>query len=154
MPSSISVNSLSPKFKKYENKIKKTASAVLKFLKKDNSSLAVFLIEDSLIKSLNQKFRKKNKPTNILSFQEPDIFPHPEMEKNGLKCLGEVFLAPAYIEKRDENISFLLIHGLLHLLDYTHSGKSDKILMERKEREVLANISVPRKRYARNNNRP
>jgi len=54
--------------------------------------------------------------------------------------LGEIFLAPEYVRDHGEDIVFLAVHGLLHLLGYTHDGERDSIKMERKEREIIRRI--------------
>ncbi|MDP3725435.1 MAG: rRNA maturation RNase YbeY [Nanoarchaeota archaeon] len=95
----------------------------------------IFLIKDEEMKTINRKFRRKNKATNVLSFQEPEGFPRPDTREK--KCLGEVYLAPQYIKKHAENMEELVIHGILHLLGYTHERVRDRIEMEKKERSIL-----------------
>ncbi len=109
-----------------------------------NAEVHIFLIKDEEMRRINRTFRGKDKPTNVLSFEEPKNFPclrrqaHPEhrAEKGSVK-LGEIYLAPDYIERKGENIGHLVIHGILHLLGYTHKGLRDRMEMEKKENEVL-----------------
>lgn len=145
------VKSLKNSFRKLEKEVKKTAELTLKLIKK-NGSVALYLVDDLEIKRLNKIFRGKNKFTNVLSFCEPNFFPHPELsQKKECKFLGEIYLAPVYIKKHEEDISYLAIHGLLHLVGYTHEEESDKMRMERKEKIILSRVFNS---HARNFNRP
>ena len=121
------------KFKKYQKRVQKAAKACLLFLftsdktKKSkntpsesrirrgtmrgnlkNAEVDIFLIEDEEMRRINKKFRGKDRPTNVLSFEEPEGFPRPDMK--GERALGEVYLAPEYIETHKEHIEELVIH--------------------------------------------
>ncbi|MCL4406254.1 MAG: rRNA maturation RNase YbeY [Patescibacteria group bacterium] len=116
-----------------EKRLESLALAALVLMRRQNSSVSIYLVSDSLMRGLNSKYRRKDRPTTVLSFVEPKV-PHPETDK---KVLGEIYLAPVYIKKTGGDIGRLLLHGLLHLLGYDHNRKNDKIKMENKER-VLA----------------
>ncbi len=73
-------------------------------------------------------------PKNVLAFPADPTFPRPDLSA---PSLGELYLNPAYIEEHGENFDYMLVHGFLHLLGYDHMKKSDRILMEKKERELL-----------------
>ncbi len=90
----------------------------------------VFLIDSQAMRKLNRKHRKKDKSTNVLSFPAPLHFP--------INTLGEVYLDPKYIEKHKEDLVFMLVHGVLHILGYDHEKKSDRIKMEKKEARLLS----------------
>ena len=79
--------------------------------------------------NLNKKYRNKDKPLNVLSF---------ETDKNS----GEFFLSPSLIKRGDE--LFMFIHGLLHLALLDHGP-----IMEAKEQEMLSKF----KRGKTNHNR-
>ncbi|HOB89714.1 MAG TPA: rRNA maturation RNase YbeY [Candidatus Colwellbacteria bacterium] len=122
-----------------EKRLQSLAEEALILMRRPDTSVSVYLISDSLMRELNFKYRRKDKPTTVLSFIEPQI-PHPETDK---KVLGEIYLAPRYIEKNKEDIDRLLIHGLLHLLGYDHTRKDDKIKMENKERDLARRLLEP-----------
>ncbi len=92
----------------------------------------VFLVDSETMRKLNRKYRRKNKSTNVLSFTAPLHFP--------TDSLGEIYLDPKYIEKKNENLPFMLLHGVLHILGYDHERKSDRIRMERKEASLLSRL--------------
>ncbi len=95
--------------------------------------ITIAFLEKSSMKKLNRDFRSKNKVTDILSFSGSE----PEE-------LGELALCGPVIEKqaRDHQISvreelgYLLIHGVLHLLGHEHekSRKKAKIMFELQDR--------------------
>jgi len=98
-----------------------------------NGVVEVYLIAGNRMRMLNRKFRGKNKDTNVLSFVGPKNFPD--------KTLGEVYLNPIFIRKNKQDLDLMLAHGVLHILGYDHTRKSDKIKMEAKEDEFLSKIS-------------
>ncbi|MEI6280450.1 MAG: rRNA maturation RNase YbeY [bacterium] len=84
-------------------------------------SLSVAYVDEKTSKFLNNKYRKINKPTNILSFS--------------LRIdLGEIILCPTVIRKEAKNfgrtfeqfIGFLVIHGMLHLEGMEHGSTMEK----------------------------
>lgn len=122
-------------FKKWENVVKNVALFVLEYEKVKNSYLEIYFINKEEIKALNKVYKNKNKETNILSFPYFGKVPRPDLK--GRKFLGEIFLSPSFIKERKEDISYLTIHGVLHILGYTHSNKKNAIIMNKKEKEVL-----------------
>ncbi len=118
-----------------QDKLVRVARRALRKLKKGKAGVDVYLVSDKVMKALNRKFRGKNRPTDVLSFPEPKKFPHPETKE---KYLGEIYLALAYIRRTGGNPEALLIHGLLHLLGYTHKKRSDRIRMEKLEQKLYS----------------
>jgi len=94
----------------------------------------IVLSGDSLLRKLNKKFRRKDKPTDVLSFafNEPGF-------------LGEIYISLDRAKKqaREYGLSFrdeirrLMVHGLFHLLGYTHYRKKTRSAMEKKESVYL-----------------
>jgi len=93
----------------------------------------LFLVDSETMRKLNRKYRKKNKATNVLSFPSPLNFPS--------DSLGEIYLDPKYIEKKKEDLVFMLVHGVLHILGYDHIRTRDRMVMERKEAALISKIS-------------
>ncbi len=134
----ISVFSEEKRFGKFERALKKTALLSFKDLKKDHLAVEIFLISDPKMKKLNCKFRNKNKTTNILSFEVPSGMPRPDLGDS--KFIGEIFLAPDHVEEKKEELGFLLVHGILHLLGYTHSSERNAIMMNKLEHKIWNKI--------------
>ncbi len=109
------------------------AEKLLKFLGKDKAAVAVFLADDAIMRRLNRAFLGRNSSTNVLSFPAPNF---PKVIRRDF--LGEIYLNPTYIRKRKEDMIFMMIHGLLHLLGYNHEAKSDRMKMEKMEIKLLS----------------
>jgi len=109
------------------------------FLEAKTSYVAVFLISASEMRKLNRMYRGKDKPTNVLAFPFPEDFPSPKPGKK--RFLGEIYLSPRYIKDHGENLEYMLIHGLLHLLGFNHIKKNDRMTMQRLERSLMETIS-------------
>ena len=117
-------------FKKKLNKLNKINS-----LKKKNHEFTVLLTNNKKMKSLNFKFRKKNKPTDVLSF------PLRFIKKN--VYIGDIAISFEIINKRSKKTNFYLeldkmwIHGYFHLIGYDHKKIDDYKKMAKKENLVL-----------------
>lgn len=119
-------------------------------LKISNLELSILLSDDQEIKKLNYNFRKKNKPTNILSFADTEeILYNKKIEVVSL-YLGDLALSFNRIkhEALGKNISFedhfthLLIHGILHLLGYSHENDHNALEMEDLEIKLLKHFKI------------
>ncbi|MFH1780822.1 MAG: rRNA maturation RNase YbeY [Candidatus Nealsonbacteria bacterium] len=82
--------------------LKKVAAGVL-LSKKSDKNLSVAIVGSEEIQRLNKKYRKKDKPTDVLSFDYGES--------------GEVVLCPQQIRGKIEQV---LVHGILHILGYNH----------------------------------
>jgi probable rRNA maturation factor len=83
--------------------------------------LSLVFIGNKKSRALNKKYRKKDKPTNILTFSlsktEGEIFITPETAKHDAK---------KFDMKENDFIAYLFIHGLLHLKGLKHGDKMEK----------------------------
>lgn len=111
-----------------------------------STELSVVFTDDDAIRSLNARWRGKDKPTNVLSF------PAVQGDTAGLPpMLGDIVLArqtveaEAGLEKKpfDHHLSHLVAHGLLHLLGYDHEDEGQAEIMEALERRALARLAIP-----------
>lgn len=115
------------------------AKKALKALQTRNAVVGVFLLGDREMRRLKYKFSgKRVKSVDVLAFPEPKNFPHPETRG---RYLGDIYLNQDLGDER-ERLAFLLIHGLLHLLGFSHNRKRDILKMERKEQKLLKQLSV------------
>jgi probable rRNA maturation factor len=92
------------------------------------------------VRALNARDRKKDKPTNVLSY--------PSGER---AFLGDVVLARQTVwrEARQQrktpadHVCHLVVHGTLHLMGYDHeTGDADAERMEARERRILAKLDI------------
>ena len=124
------------KYERYKVLVQRITKTALVLEKRKHAKISIHLIKNKKMQEINKKHRKRDAVTNVLSFVEPKYIPHPELKRRE-EFLGEVYLAPQFIEEKGEDLGFLLIHGILHLLGYTHGERHDKIEMERKEKEMI-----------------
>jgi len=127
--------------KKIEGKIKK----VLQYLKVDEETeISVLFTDDKFIRSLNNKYRGIDKPTDVLSFSlQEGAIKSPEVESN--KLLGDIIISAETAQRQADNLNHslekeltvLLIHGLLHLTGHDHEKGKDYKIMREKESEML-----------------
>lgn len=114
--------------------------AALTTLGRRKRSLVVALSNDTEVRKLNARDRRKDKPTNVLSY--------PSGEKSSL---GDIVLARQTVwrEARSQgkaaaaHVSHLVVHGTLHLLGYDHeTGEADAERMEALERRILKKLGI------------
>jgi probable rRNA maturation factor len=115
---------------------------IFSILEMPNSTLDIFLLQTNDIARLKARFIKKKTEPNILSFPEPPFFPHPETKK---KYFGEIYLNKNILDKTPERAAPLLIHGILHLLGYSHSRKKEAEKMEALEKKIFNKLIVQKK---------
>ena len=134
----------------WKKKIKKTdiffKNIVKSFPKKyqiakKNIYLTLLLSNNKHIKYLNSKFRKKNKPTDILSFPLNDKI-------NSKYYLGDIIISYEFMDKpkHKNNILFkkkvikCFIHGFLHLIGYDHKRNKDFNKMRNEETKIFNTV--------------
>jgi len=131
------------------------AKKVLKGENREREKISLAFISKEEIKKLNKKFRGKNKPTDVLSFDLTTSYKffNPEFRTEGLPTtnseLGEIVICPEVVKENsgknriafEEEIIRVFMHGILHLLGYNHE-KSEKEAqkMEAKEKFYLNKI--------------
>jgi probable rRNA maturation factor len=108
-----------------------------------NSEITICLVSDGEMARLNQNFRKKKGPTDVLSFpsiskRRPQWPWRARSSKGPREDLGDIAISPATARRyarrdgRDfrKELPVLILHGVLHLLGYDHEtdrGEMDKI---------------------------
>jgi len=102
--------------------------------------VTVLLTTDEAIRSLNRRFRGKNKPTDVLSFPAD---PGPEKIAGDLAISVPTALRQAIEQGHSlsTEIKVLILHGLLHLAGYDHETDSGQ--MARRERLLRARLRLP-----------
>jgi probable rRNA maturation factor len=101
--------------------------------------VSVLFCDDPFIKELNARYRRVDRPTDVLSFRQGQPAPH-EPEP-----LGDIVISLETVERHCSGergdmraeIKLLFCHGLLHLLDYTHADGPSRRTMASKQAEYL-----------------
>ena len=135
-------------YPKWKTKIKNPSQYIKKRLqilskiysfKYKNQEFTIFLTNNKKMKNLNNKFRKKNKTTDVLSFPLKYIY------RNNL-YLGDIAINFGIINKRSIKSNFIKefdkmwVHGYCHLIGYDHKKLKDFHKMNQKEKLILKNF--------------
>ena len=123
-------------------KICKAFPKKYKFLNK-KVTFTLLLSNNKNIKKLNKVFRKKNKPTDILSFPLDKKI---KIKKN--TYLGDIIISYNYLDKPKsqdlksfkEKVVKILIHGFLHLLGFDHKKNKDYSKMLKEENLLFKSV--------------
>jgi probable rRNA maturation factor len=124
------------------------AGAMLESLGLDEAELSILLCDDATIRALNRRYRKKNKATDVLAFPMNEG-PGPGLE-SGL--LGDVVISlPTATRQAAEHdrpiideVTFLLAHGLLHLLGYDHGNTREERKMNARTEDLISAVEAAR----------
>jgi len=123
--------------------VRRRAARLLRLLGEERSELTISLVGDSEMQRLNAAYRGKDRPTDVLAFAMREG----KRAAGDELVLGDVIIsldtAARQAESRghsvDEEVTMLLIHGVLHLLGYDHERSPDEARrMKRKERALRA----------------
>lgn len=118
----------------------------------EKTEVSVTLTDDAHIHVLNRAYRSVDRPTDVLSFaltesEEPEI-----VGGRGHEVLGDLVIslervaaqADEYGHSPLRELSFLTVHGMLHLLGYDHMEEADRREMEEEQRIVMEELGISR----------
>ncbi|MEQ8160817.1 MAG: rRNA maturation RNase YbeY [Smithellaceae bacterium] len=130
-------------------KIRSVITKLCKHLDCTGKEISLTFVSDARIQELNREYRDKNKPTDVLSFSLQEG----EFSEINPDILGDIVISVETAKKNaqknglslEQEINFLIIHGLLHLLGYNHENttKGEAGKMRRKEKELLNVLEPP-----------
>ena len=131
-------------------KIKELVNKVIKindlgFKKKYIYCLNLVFVNDKIIKNINKMYRKKNKPTDVLTFVN-----FLKNNKNENEAYCDIFFSAETIKKDAKNnfinfydhITHLIIHCFLHVNGYDHKKNSDFVKMKKLEEKILMKFNI------------
>ena len=117
--------------------------------KPENTEVSLSFVTDDEIANLNETYRGKVGPTDVLSFEcdgvEDELSDIVPEGFDDVYELGDVVIAPDVAERQthefgptfEQEISLLFVHGLLHLCGYDHIVEEEAQVMEALEDEIL-----------------
>lgn len=142
--------------------IRRRAARLLAALGRADDDLCILLTDDEEIQVLNRQWREKDKPTDVLSFSQlegaDDV---PQIQGGGAPvALGDVVISVPTAESQVgdgclprlwpalgtevsppwtliDEVTFLLLHGTLHLIGHDHEVDAERLEMEAREAELL-----------------
>lgn len=103
--------------------------------------VSIILITDQRMRLINHQYRKINKTTDILSFSLNDELTLPF----AYDLFGDIYISMGQAKKQAlasntslfEELSYLLVHGVLHLLGYDHDNDKNKKIMDNKQEAII-----------------
>ncbi len=123
--------------------------ATLKHEKVDNAIFSIIFVEDDEIHQINKDYRKIDRITDVISFAFED---YEDIEYNDIRMLGDIYIcipqmkrqAEEYGHSEKRELSFLAVHGLLHLLGYDHMEPEDEKVMFSLQELILDGEDIKR----------
>lgn len=117
-----------------------------KFTNHKKLEINLHFIDDSMMKSLNNKWRGINNTTDVLSF--PYYKLDEEIINQEIHCFGEIFVsierckiqAKSQSHSLKREITIMFIHGILHLFGYDHIDKEDYKVMQKAEKIIIEKL--------------
>ncbi len=137
--------------------IRSAAWHICQLLGVDRYDLSITFCDDTFIQQLNRQYRSKDKPTDVLSFPQEEWSsaisieqPNTPLENSiNAKSLGDLVISIDSALKNAKNISqpiqeeiyFLMIHGLLHLCGHDHLEKEEESVMIHQQKQILNRLN-------------
>ena len=126
----------------------------------DSVRVELSVVDEEDIREVNKNFRDVDSVTDVLSFPAMDVklpfdtkdYPYDIDLSTGELMLGEIMLcykraveqSIEYNHSKERECSYLVLHGLLHLLGYDHIEESDKAEMRAQEEKILTSLGITR----------
>jgi len=134
------------KIKIDKRRIRSTVPRIMRILDCADKEISLSFVDDEKIKELNKEYLGKDKPTNVISFslregEYSDINP---------QIMGDIIISVETAQRDalwgnltvSQEIDFLIIHGILHLLGYNHENTTRKETnkMRKKEKDLFTAV--------------
>lgn len=116
------------------------------YLNLGDASVEVTLVGDRFMRAQNSKHMKKSGTTDVLSF--PQLSPQKSLSSYHGKFLGDILISldQAKLQAKEQGITlanevlFLTIHSILHLIGFDHGAKKERIKMQKLESEIMMSL--------------
>ena len=135
-----------PELESFANSVAQASMAELASERPSDAEVSLLFCDDLEIQKLNARWRKQDKPTNVLSFPSGASIPGASA-----RLLGDIAIAFETVARESSNeqkslrdhTAHMIVHGLLHLLGYDHEAEAEAESMEGRERAILARLGIP-----------
>lgn len=132
-----------------KKELKKLINYAVKYLNLKDIEFGVIFVDNNKIKELNRIYRNIDRETDVITFRLAD---YEEVIFNNVNILGDIYISldKALSQSIEYNhsylreLSFLLIHGFLHLLGYDHMNEEDEKVMFKLQEEILDGYGIKR----------
>ena len=140
---SIAIQNQQKKVKIDLRQIRQFVRKLLRLVGCEAKEISLLFVDDKEIQEVNRRYLERNCPTNVISF----AFSEGEFSSINPGILGDIVISVDTALRDAENVNlplsdelhFLIIHGLLHILGYNHENDNpDEIeVMQKKEQELF-----------------
>ncbi|HOO68526.1 MAG TPA: rRNA maturation RNase YbeY, partial [Bacilli bacterium] len=118
-------------------------------MKVNNIEIGIIFVDNKKIKELNKEYRNIDRETDVITFRLED---YEKVSYNNINVLGDIYISLDKAKSQSEEyghsylreLSFLVIHGFLHLLGYDHMNKEDEEKMFKLQEEILDGYGIKR----------
>lgn len=129
--------------------LKNVVEFALNYQQINNSIFNIIIVDEETIQDLNKTYRNKDSVTDVISFALED---DESFVKTDFRVLGDIYIclkraqdqAINYGHSFKREISFLAIHGLLHLLGYDHMEENEEKIMFELQERILDEYGIKR----------
>jgi len=129
--------------------IKSVVEFALKYKDINNAIFNIIVVDEETIKEINKNYRNKDSVTDVISFALEDDKSFIETE---YRILGDIYICLNKVKSQSmeyghsflRELSFLTIHGLLHLLGYDHMTTEDEEEMFNLQEMILSEYGIKR----------
>ncbi len=145
MPVTISFHTDHPNTPVNSRLLQRRAVALLRECRVAGHELSIRLVDDAEMSWLNEQYRHKSGPTNVLSFPLTDDADN-QLSQVAIRELGDIVIsvdtamreAKEFHQSLHDRLTWLITHGLLHLLGYDHErSEAEAIHMHEKEQQLI-----------------
>lgn len=128
-------------------------SFAIKYQNLTNVEFNIILVDNEYIHNLNREYRGIDRETDVITFALED---NKDIEYEDYRLLGDIYisLSKAHSQANEyghsflRELSFLAVHGFLHLLGYDHMNPEDEKKMFTRQEEILNAYGIKRENHS------
>lgn len=129
--------------------IEKLLKYALEYKKLENVEFNIIFVDNETIRNINKEYRNIDRETDVISFALED---NEDIKFEFGRLLGDIYIsipkmkeqAKEYGHSEQRELSFLIIHGLLHLLGYDHETYEEEEVMFKEQELILDGYGITR----------
>ena len=129
--------------------LKEVINHTLEVMDAKESIFTIIFVTKEEIHELNKQYRGVDRVTDVISFALEDVN---DVSLTDVRVLGDIYIcidrmkeqAIEYNHSETRELSFLTVHGLLHLLGYDHQTKEEEVVMFNLQRKILSDLNINR----------
>lgn len=129
--------------------LKEVINHTLEVMDAKESIFTIIFVTKEEIHELNKQYRGVDRVTDVISFALEDAH---DVSLTDVRVLGDIYIcidrmkeqALEYGHSETRELSFLTVHGLLHLLGYDHQTKEEEEIMFNLQRKILSDLNINR----------